>query len=119
MIGTVDRRTRNRDDMAFRGRAAKPFQQSRRADDGTRKILERLRDRQPNRGSTGKMEDLRRQPMRGCHRIQIGRVDLAIEPGLEAKTRPIKIRNGTMPDAMDDMAGVRQFAGEITADKTV
>ena len=61
------------------------------------------------------MKNLRRQSVPGCKRIQIGGVDLAIEPGLQPKTSLFEILKRAVTDAQDDMAGVRQFAGRYVS----
>ncbi|MGY4364327.1 hypothetical protein ACVW1A_000392 [Bradyrhizobium sp. LB1.3] len=65
VIGAVDRGARHHDQPAAGRKTSKPFEQTRRARHGPRKILERARDRQPDRRPTGQMEDVRRQAVQG------------------------------------------------------
>src|SRR4051812_11543877 len=65
------------------------------------------------------MKNCRWQSMFGSKRIEIGGVDLAIQPRLQAETLLFRIFKRTMADAMDGMTGDRQFAGQIAADETI
>jgi hypothetical protein len=52
------------------------------------------------------MKNLRRQSIPG-QRVQIGRVDLAIEPGLQAEAPAVKLFKRAVADAVDGMARAR------------
>src|SRR3954471_21830461 len=65
------------------------------------------------------MEDLRRQTVQGCKRVQIGRVNFAIDPGLQTEGLCLGRIERTVADAMDRMPHSRQFANEMTSDESV
>ena len=65
------------------------------------------------------MKDFRRQSISSSKCVEIGRVDLAIQPRLQSKAQPVGFLKRAMADAMNRMAGVGQLAGQIAADETV
>ncbi|MGY4480941.1 hypothetical protein ACVWWR_000132 [Bradyrhizobium sp. LM3.2] len=119
MIGAVDRGARHHDQPAAGRKTSKPFEQTRRARHGPRKILERARNRQPDRRPAGQMEDVRRQAVQGGECIQIGRIDFTIDPALQAESVRIGRIERTVTNAMDHTPGARQLANEMTSDESV
>src|SRR5262245_8419297 len=94
-----------------------PFQEPRRARHGTGEVFEGMRDREPNTGTARKMEDRRGKPVRRCHRIEIGGLDPAIDPGLQSEVPALDLVKRAVADAMHGMTGALQLAGEMAADK--
>ena len=56
--------------------------------------------------------------MRGGQRVEIGRLDLAIDPGLQAKPPALGLFERAVADAVHGVTGARQLAREMAADKS-
>ncbi len=62
---------------------------------------------------------MRRQSVRSGERVQISRVDFAVDPGLQAERARIGRIEGAMTDTMNHMLAARQLADEMAADESV
>ncbi len=116
---TIDRRARRDDQAAILGGTAEPLQQSGRTRNGARKVLKRLSDRQPDRRSTRQMENCRRQSGLACKRVEIGRVDLAVQPMFQADAMLFGVSDRAVANAMNAIAPVSQHPDEVPADEAI
>ncbi len=119
VIGTVDGCARRHNQETFRRTIAQPFKEPRGACDRPQEILKRKLDRQSDRSPAGEVKNLRWQTLHGRKRVQIGGIDLAIQPALQAESPPIRLRERPMAEAVDRFAAVRQLTDEMAADKAV
>jgi hypothetical protein len=63
------------------------------------------------------MKDRRGESVRGRQRVEIGCLDLAIDPGLQSEVPALGLSERAVADAMHGMTGARQLACEMAADK--
>ena len=65
------------------------------------------------------MENRRRQSGALRKRIEIGRIDLAVQPMLQADAMPFGIADRAVADAMNAIAPISQHPNEMPADEAI
>lgn len=65
------------------------------------------------------MENCRRQSGPACKLVEIGRVDFAVQPMLQAHALPLGFSDRAVADAMNAMAAISQHPNEMPAYKTI